>query len=161
MRKIFWLIIILNFILLIPRFKANLPVLKSQLAGDLRAVNPEELNELLNAFGWLKVQKEKGVIPDDAVVVYNRPQWCYYYSGFRSINFPFTDKAGVVFTSIIKADLIITENHQYLPQAFLNPILQDSSKYFLPLYVVGKQPPILVILAVNKDEVAKLADKKP
>ena len=160
MRKIFWLIIILNFILLIPRFKAYMPALKSQLAGDLRVVNSEEINELLNAFDWLKRQKDRGAIREDAVVVCRRPQMCYYYGRLRSYSFPFSKNKQLVFNSIIQADLIIVENKRKMTQAFLNPVLLDSAKYFIPLYQVGDDPP-LVILAVNKDEVAKLLQARP
>lgn len=161
MRKIFWLIIILNFILLIPRFKANLPFLKSQLAGDLRAVNPSELNELLNAFDWLKRQQDSGAIQGEAVVVCRRPQLCYYYSGFRSINFPFTENKEVVFNSIIQTDLIIVENAQPLCILYLNKVVLDSVKYFQLLYRTGGDPPILGIFAVKKEEVAKLLQAWP
>lgn len=161
MRKFFWIIIIFNFILLIPRFKANFPILKRNLAGDIRAGNPSGSKELLEAFDWLKTQKERGAIREDAVVVCNRPQLCYYYSGFRSFNFPYSENENLVFGTISPADLIMAENIQYLSQAYLNKVLMDSAKYFRPIYRTAEKLPILVIFAVKKDEVAKLADKKP
>lgn len=161
MRKLFWIIIILNFILLIPRFKANFPILKRNLAGDIGAGNPVGLKELLNGFDWLKRQKERGAIREDAVVVCSRPQLCYYYSGLRSFNFPYSENENLVFGAIIPADLIIGENAQYLSQAYLNKVLMDSAKYFRPIYRTAEKVPILVIFAVKKDEVAKLAEKKP
>lgn len=161
MRKIFWLVIILNFILLIPRFKANLPILKRNLAGEIRASNRMELNELLNAFDWLKRQKERRAIREDAVVVCRQPQFCYYYSGFRSINFPFTENQDVVFNALIQRDLIIAENTEPLCILYLNKVVFDSVKYFQLLYRTGGNPPILGIFAVKKDEVAKLLQAQP
>jgi len=160
LRKIFWLVIILNFILLIPRFKANLPVLKSNLAGDLIAAIPLGVNDLLHAFDWLKAQKENGSIRDDAVVVCSKPQFCYYYAGLRSVSFPFTENKNLVFSTIIQADLIIAENTQYLSQVYLNQVLMDSSEYFRPIYRTAEKVPVLVIFAVRKDEVKKLHDKQ-
>ncbi|OGC79773.1 MAG: hypothetical protein A2145_05760 [candidate division Zixibacteria bacterium RBG_16_40_9] len=161
MRKIFWLIIILNFALLIPRFKANLPLLMRDLAGELRAGNLVGLEELLDSFAWLKRQKERGAIREDAVVVCSKPQFCYYYSGLRSSNFPFSENKNVVFSTIIQADLIIAENLGYLSQLYLNQVILDSSRYFRVLYRTEEKIPNLVIFAVKKEEVAKLRQRQP
>src|SRR5574341_65501 len=161
LRIILWLVIILNFTLLVPRFKANLPILTRNLAGELRASNSRDTNELLNAFEWLKRQREQGILPEDQVVVCRQPQFCYYYSGLRSVNFPFTENQEVVFNFLISRDLVVVENTEPLCILYLNKVVFDSTKYFKLLYRTRGDPPYLGIFAVKKDEVAKLLHARP
>lgn len=154
-------IVIINFGLLIPKIIDHWPAVKANLRGDVRFTNGQDLNDFLSALDWLKAQKEKKAIPDDALVVCRKPQFCYYYTGLKSINFPFTQKSDSVFVAITKADLILTDNVRGTSQYFLNPVLMDSAKYFREVYSSGGNTPTIAILVVKKDELAKLWEKRP
>ncbi len=133
----------------------------TQLRGDIRYRNAPDLYDVLQAFDWLRTKKEKRSIPDDAVVVCRKPQFCYYYAGLKSVNFPFTENMDSVFAAITKADLILTDNIRGTSKYFLNPVLMDSAKYFREVYTSGGKIPNVAILVVKKDEVAKLLQNRP
>lgn len=153
-------IVIINLGLLVPKIINHWPTVRANLRGDVRFTNGQDLNDLLSAFDWLKAKREKKAIADEAVVVCRKPQFCYYYTGLRSINFPFTAKSDSVFLAITKADLILTDNVRGT-SSYLNRVLMDSTKYFREVYTSGGKIPTIAILVVKKDELAKLLEKRP
>lgn len=160
MKKLLLVVVILNSVLFVPYLRNNWPVIMTQLRGDVRFRNAPDLNDLLVAFDWLKTKKEKKAIPHEAVVVCRNPQFCYYYTGLKSINFPFTVNKDSVFAAIVKADLILTDTFRKTSQFFLIPVLMDSAKYFRAVYSSGGTTPNVAILVVKKDELAKLSPQK-
>ncbi len=150
MRRLFSLILVVNFILLLPKIKANLPNLVGYLEGDRLAGLPRTIYDVSDMFDWLKTQKERGLITEKTVVAYRRPHWCYYYTGIKSISFPYTYDEEKVLEALQQADLVVAENYDYVCKTYLNPTLLAYPQYFTPIFRTAGQYPNAVVFRIEK-----------
>jgi len=114
---------------------------------DKKGLSPADKN-FISMYESIK----KAPIPK-GVIVCRKPQLCYYYSGFKSVSYPFTTKPDSMFNFLIKYDYIIADNYFYTSMAYLNPVVDDSMKYFKILGFVGDK---IVFLEIRKEMVVVL-----
>src|SRR4030066_973552 len=113
MKKLIWLLVILNFIWIIPKAIQNYPFWKKKLTAD-----QQEFIQLMDII--------KAKTPTNSIIVSRKPQATYFYGNRKSFCYPFTSKPDSLWKSLLIADYIIADNLSWTSNAYLNPILEDS-----------------------------------
>ncbi len=140
-KAVIWIVIILNFMVIIRDAKNVIPYSIAYLKGEKYAGYAQGWRNYFEIIDWIKEN-----IPEDKIILSRKPEFVYLLSKHKSLGYPFSGNYDEIKNTIMQCDYIILDRGA--AKRWLFPVIEKEPENYRLVFQTGT--PEFYLLQVKK-----------